>query len=244
MQPTNGYSYSPWDMCKAMSQQIQQLTGMLEQQQAALMKLSREVSMLTERVTSAESKPMYNIERLEYNFDQLKVEKLDGTLNIGMTPPNEEQFKEIGQVVIPGGNQQAPLGLTDHNKQSGDAAPFLGMNASTGADGALSQPPYPEIRRDVDLYLTTAAPAKLAQLEAELGLTLDQHHRNLIIEDIRRQISTRINFYIQAASKKEKSGGISNEPTIEQIHSDVVAKTTRDIDTALRGYVTKLKSSG
>ena len=51
---------------------------------------------------TAESRPLYHIDSLAYHFDQLKVEKLDGTLNIGMTPPSEDTIKEIGQLVMPG----------------------------------------------------------------------------------------------------------------------------------------------
>ncbi|CAH1206962.1 putative spore germination protein GerPC [Paenibacillus plantiphilus] len=253
MQPTNGPSYSPWEMWTAMSRQLQQLAGTVAQQQAALQKLNNEMTVLMERVTSAESKPMYNVERLEYHFDQLKVEKLDGTLNIGMTPPTDEQFKEIGQVVIPNGSsplhhgmmkQSEVKGLTDLNEPANASAPFLGMNPSNDLNGAMTQPPYPEIRRDVDLYLTTVAPQKLAQLEAECGLSLDPYHRNLILGDIRRQIDSRINYYMQTAAKSNQAPVEgSNESMLAQVHANVTAKTTRDIDAALQSYITRLKTA-
>ena len=53
------------------------------------------------RLQQAENQPTYTIEKLEYNFDQLKVEQLDGTLNIGMTAPSEAQMQEFGQVSVP-----------------------------------------------------------------------------------------------------------------------------------------------
>lgn len=253
MQPAAGHNYSPWEMWTAMSRQMQQLAGTIAQQQTALQKLSADVAALSERLASAESKPMYNVERLEYHFDQLKVEKLDGTLNIGMTPPTEEQFKEIGQIVVPGGaaalsngpgKNGGAAGLPDQEEPFPASPSFLGMAAAGGQNGALPQPPYPEIRREVELYLATAAPGRLAQLEAECGISLDPYHRSLIIDDIRKQIGPRINYYIQAEASSSKTASTdSNDSNPEQSHANVIAKTTRDIDAALCSYITGLKAA-
>ncbi len=69
-----------------------------ERQIAQLLLYLRDVE---NRLQQAENQPTYTIEKLEYNFDQLKVEQLDGTLNIGMTAPSEAQMQEFGQVSVP-----------------------------------------------------------------------------------------------------------------------------------------------
>lgn len=49
--------------------------------------LERRLSVLEARLQELESQPRTTIERIEYKFDQLKVETLEGTLNIGLAPP-------------------------------------------------------------------------------------------------------------------------------------------------------------
>ena len=86
---------------------------------------------------TAESKPLYHIDSLAYHFDQLKVEKLDGTLNIGMTPPSEDTIKEIGQLVMPG-----PLESKVQNPPQGgpiqQPAPFGGSGLAPQSSGPNS----------------------------------------------------------------------------------------------------------
>ena len=41
---------------------------------------------MEQKITELQSRPSVHVEKLEYKFDQLKVEKLEGTLNIGLNP--------------------------------------------------------------------------------------------------------------------------------------------------------------
>lgn len=57
-------------------------------------------------------KPTTNIERIDYQFDQLKIERLEGTLNIGLNPsdPNSVQNFEVGQTTTLNWNDAARNG--------------------------------------------------------------------------------------------------------------------------------------
>jgi spore germination protein PC len=256
MQSYNEPAYSPQQVWMAWSQRVQQLHIRLEAQQAAIDSLSKQVESLSERLKSAETKPQYHIDRMEYHFDQLKVEKLDGTLNIGMTPPSEEKMKEIGQLVIPGApspaavppasaftsdNGALPLGDVNDQALSGPNQ-FPSAFASGAPDATMPGPPYPEIRRDIDFYLNTRAPVILSQLEASYGITLDPFHRKLIVEDIRKQMSPRIQYYINVALPKGKTNDQNPPQITDELKSDIIQKTTRDIDAALQSYVASLAS--
>lgn len=259
MQPTNSNPMTPWQICMSLSQRVHQLHYRLDEQQAVINRLMKQIDGLTEQMKNAESRPLYHIDSLAYHFDQLKVEKLDGTLNIGMTPPSEETVKEIGQLVMPGPSETK----VQNPPQGGPFQPssvFGGIDANQIAssgpnqfpspspplvpDAANLRPPYPEIRQEADLYLNTRAPVKLIQLEAEFGMSLDPYHRKLIIEDIRKQISPRIQYYLQSL-KPNETGNSAPLPDNElrQIKSGVLSKTTHDIDNALRSYITRLQSN-
>ncbi|WP_274650421.1 spore germination protein GerPC [Paenibacillus humicola] len=253
MQPGSGQVYNPWQNWTALSQHLSRLQQTLVRQQEELVRLSRQVDELNTRVQAAEAKPMYHIDSLEYHFDQLKVEKLDGTLNIGMTPPGEEQLKEIGQLVMPGpgqaqphgpgaasagaGIQQTPFDLPGGEPQTSgpNTFPFSGAPA---APGMAPGPPYPEIRKEIDGYLDSAAYDRLAELEAEYGFQLDPFHRRLVVEDIRKQMSQRIQYYMNQSSSHGKT--LNNESNLK---SDVYTKTIRDIEGAMRGYLSRLQSA-
>ncbi len=49
-----------------------------------------------------ETNPQNTIEKIEYNFDQLKIENLDGTLHIGLSP---NDLKDIEDLSIPQGKK-------------------------------------------------------------------------------------------------------------------------------------------
>ncbi|MFB9330617.1 spore germination protein GerPC [Paenibacillus aurantiacus] len=259
MQTPSDPALTPWQLCMGLSERVQlqqrqlyETQCKLQEQQQLMSEFQRQLDELRARLQAAESRPVYHIEKMEYAFDQLKVEKLDGTLNIGMTPPSEEYIKEIGQLVLPGG-------LTASGKTppaTGDTAmsgpnQFPSMGASSGPGATAPQPPYPEIRQQVDMYLNQVAPEKLAQLENEFGIPLDPYHRRLIIDDIRKQMSARIQYYIQQTARAAAGGsgegdepgsGDNVQPPLSQTQAALVlAKTTRDIDAALRAYMTQLR---
>ncbi|GGD65475.1 spore germination protein GerPC [Paenibacillus nasutitermitis] len=247
MQFFNEAPYPPGQAWMAWNERLHHLQCQLEEQQALINSLCKQVENLSERVKAAETRPQYHIDRMEYHFDQLKVEKLDGTLNIGMTPPGEEQLKEIGQLVVPAGPSHAhPESIcTTSNEQGGapNGQALSGSNqfpssfASGSPDATMPGYPYPEIRREIDFYLNTRGPVILQQLEANYQTPLDPYHRRLILEDIRKQMGPRIQFYTNASMTKSGAASPCLPEMMEQLQTEVIQKTTRDIDTALQSYV-------
>lgn len=62
-----------------------QMQRFLEAQDKRIMKLEHELKRLTDEIAELKNKPPIHVDKIEYKFDQLKVESLDGTLNIGLT---------------------------------------------------------------------------------------------------------------------------------------------------------------
>jgi spore germination protein PC len=255
MQNADGNPYSSWQMWQTWPQQLARLNQQLLAQQAELQLLAGQMRALGARVEAAEARPLYHIDSLQYHFDQLKVEKLEGTLNIGMNPPGGEQLKEIGQLVMPGSPQtqtagqdiviQAPHPQNAASTLPGGAPVFSGPNTFpfTGAEAfpnaAMPGSSYAEIRQEIDAYLNYTAPVKLSEWAAELGIPLDPYHRRLIIEDIRKQMSERIQLYIQRGLSTQAADSQTADPSALQ---QVTAKTIRDIEAAMRAYLTRLQT--
>ncbi|WP_284139457.1 MULTISPECIES: spore germination protein GerPC [unclassified Virgibacillus] len=79
----------------------------LYQLQQAYQAQNERMQALEERVdqlsTSLKMKNRNNVEKIEYHFDQLKIEKLDGTLHIGLSP---NDLANIDELNIPEANQE------------------------------------------------------------------------------------------------------------------------------------------
>ncbi|CAM3962144.1 spore germination protein GerPC [Paenibacillus alkaliterrae] len=206
---------SPW---QAWSLDVQHK---LREQQERIDKLETQVNALYDQVKKLEARPSYNIESIEYHFDQLKVEQLDGTLNIGMTAPGS------GNDTFPGSIDQ--LSVTEPQ-----------VFPSAGPAITPLPAPYDDIFAEMNRYLDTQAAQKLISYENELCLPLDPFHRRIIIEDIRKQVPTRIQYYMQQFSNGAE--GQSDAKDTGNITSSVLAKTTRDTDAALFAYMRQLQN--
>lgn len=206
---------SPWQMWSL------EVQHKLNEQKEQLQTLDAKVAALSEQVKKLEARPTYNIEKIEYRFDQLKVEKLDGTLNIGMTAPGTDGES------FPGSIEQIEVTKPQVFPSAGPSIP----------------PPsetYNAIFTEMNRYLDDAAPQRLLAFEQEFSIPLDPYHRRIIIEDVRRQLPNRIHYYM----KQPDNSTADQQPADidETVAARVLAKTTRDADAALLAYMRQLQS--
>lgn len=218
---------------------VQHVQHSFKMQQEHIARLQSQLDSLSMQLKAAEAKPTYHIDKIEYQFDQLKIEKLDGTLNIGIQPPADGSESDIDQLIV----QQAKNGfdassVVNSGNGSNEIINNTKPNVFPSAGPAMMQapPPFGSIQTRINDYLDQNGALKLAMYEAEYNLPLDPYHRRIVIEDIRRQSPTRIQFYLQQAAQAANTSD-SNGPTVAE---QVTAKTIQDIDMALRQYITKL----
>ncbi len=72
----------------------------MEQQQKMIEQLQKKI----DRLQTTEHPPKTVIEKIEYHFDQLKIETLEGTLQIGLTP-NGSELSDLGDLYSKQGQQ-------------------------------------------------------------------------------------------------------------------------------------------
>lgn len=203
---------SPW---QAWAGEVQQK---LIAQQALIEQLELQVADLCEKIKQLEARPSYTIESIEYHFDQLKVEKLDGTLNIGMTAPGA-------------GGEQPPGGI----EQLSVPAPEVFPSAAPAITPQSEQ--YHTVYDGMLRYFDKQAVEHLIALETDLGIPLDPYHRKIIINDIKKQVPTRINYYLQ-----QTESGNGNDADNDALCGSVLAKTTRDAKAAMLSYMKQLQT--
>lgn len=207
---------SPW---QAWALKVQQTIQGLEY---TVGELQKQLKQLNDRLEIAEAKPSYNIESIEYHFDQLKVEQLDGTLNIGMSAP------------------AAMGGLVGDNKPIEQLSiPQKGQfTKNDAAKAAFKTPAYDNVLDKMKGYLGYEGLSKLQILENEYRIMLDPHHRRIIMEDIEKQLPGRIRFYIEMLTSQTQ-----HRLSDEQLQQEVLNKTKHDSEIAMQTYLKQLQKA-
>ncbi|MGA4721589.1 spore germination protein GerPC [Fictibacillus nanhaiensis] len=159
---------------------LSKLQQMILDQNDKIRDLEDQIKALKKKVSDLSSQP----QNVEYKFDQLKIEKLEGTLHIGLGSSNDskdliEQFN-IGQNTL-----QMP------GK----------MERST-----IENPNYREMIQVMDGFFEKEAPVYLKSLESKMNVPLDEPYRIFILEDVQRQVPGRIKHYLTKYEPKDERG--------------------------------------
>lgn len=118
------------------------------------------------------NKPYTNIERVEYKFDQLKIETLEGVLNIGLNPTDPGSIDQFDV-------QQKGLQVSEvHNELKNQIAK--------------------QCHDQIMKYLKDECPKEIQDLSKKQGYFIDATYQQLIIEDIKKQVDGRIMYYMQS----------------------------------------------
>lgn len=148
---------------------LQQITRQLERQESSIKQLQKKQKALEKELTEVKEKPVLYIDRIEYQFDQLKIDRLEGTLNIGLNPK----------------------GLQDMDEFAIDTLPFHKMQ-----DRYLENI-REQLEHELNAYLDTELPEQIDKIKHENGLDIDESYTQFIIADIRQQLRERIDFYLK-----------------------------------------------
>ncbi|MFD2672990.1 spore germination protein GerPC [Marinicrinis sediminis] len=150
-----------------------------------LHQLQHSVTTLEERLKQTQDPPnQTSIERIEYHFDQLKIETLEGTLNIGLTPSGGSRIEDFMVQ-----NQQPPKPGPPQSESEQNAQEFEELQES--------EPVYLEVKEDIQRFLDGDVYQRIVEFEDLYENPLTHEQRMVIIEDVRKQIPQRIRHYLQ-----------------------------------------------
>ncbi|WP_409253390.1 spore germination protein GerPC [Bacillus sp. SCS-153A] len=189
---------------------FQQLYQYIADQNKRIQNLETIIQELQQEVSSLREKPSINVERIEYKFDQLKVETLEGTLNIGLNPSDLEKIEDLAVDT----NPPTPV----------PPAKQLDMEAIQN-----------ELLPKVNDYIDSEIPGIISDNELQLGISLDESYHTLINEDIKKQIPQRIQFYVQSMPRHQ--GGLQGDASLED---KILAKVKTDIHNAIYSFMANL----
>ncbi|MBH0333465.1 spore germination protein GerPC [Brevibacillus brevis] len=152
-----------------MIQYIQQLHDYIQSQNKKIEQMRQMLEQLQQDVNDLKERQIPSVIRNEYKFDLLKVERLEGTLNIGLNPKGNDSG--IGDFSI---NQS--MDIPDPPQ--------------------TSAPLFDRVQNEIYQYLEGDAYLVLEKIETECNYPLDQNYRAFILDDIKKQIDQRIKHYL------------------------------------------------
>lgn len=162
---------------------INQLASQLKRHEEKLTKLEKAHADFAKTIETLKNQPPINVERIDYHFDQLKIERLDGTLNIGLNPQDLQGMDEFS---IP----------TPHFRKEQSEKSKVQLN---------------QLQDKFNTYLEKELPLFIEKAKKEMGLELDESYAAFIQEDIRRQLPERLAFYSQKLAKNRRNFSVNEE---------------------------------
>ncbi|MRX52651.1 spore gernimation protein GerPC [Bacillus idriensis] len=197
---------------QSMMQCIQHLYGIVQAQDEKIKKLESAVSAMMDEIEELKKRPSTTIEKIEYKFDQLKVETLEGTLNIGLNPTVPDQIEnfEVDQ---------------------------KGLQVNQGNSTKREEEIFEAVQARLVAFLNEDCVKYIEQLAAQNNYELDDAHKEFIIDDIRKQIDSRIRFYLKQGTYDE------SVPVSAQIE-DITSKVKQDVERSITYFIQALPQEG
>lgn len=177
------------------SQLLQWVQITLQTQENRIAILEQTIQKLQEEMKQLKDKPSIRVDKIEYKFDQLKVESLDGTLNIGLNPSDLANIEDFA---------------VDNQSLNTPIHPKAQMQRSMRIEESVYQ------------YLETELPGLFKETQNQLNIRLDESYLDFIKQDIMKQLPARIDYHIK--NTREQEGDQNTEDTIIQLIKQEIKK--------------------
>ncbi len=194
---------------------IQHIYQYLEAQQSKIDQLELTIEILQDELNTLKKQTSGRAERIEYKFDQLKVERLEGTLNIGITPTGGIEPSSIEDFTINRNHIDVPSAKEQHPNF------------------------YENIKKNVYDYLNNDCYNVMKSIEQDYNYQLDVPYRNFIVEDIRKQIDKRIQYYLKDVTLQDHS-----EDSLKQLEETTINNVKNDINRTMEEFIKHLPKKG
>lgn len=194
---------------------LQQLYQYLESHQRKIEQLENSMKDLQNELATLKQQISQRTEKIEYKFDLLKVERLEGTLNIGITPTGGIEPNSFEDFAI----NQNKINVPNPSRQNSQF--------------------YENIKKEVDNYLDGECYNVMKTIEQFNNYQLDASYREFIVEDIRKQIDSRIQYYIKDINIEDQ-----NEAALNKIEETTLNTIKSDINRTMEEFVKHIPRKG
>ncbi|TMV50166.1 spore gernimation protein GerPC [Paenibacillus mesophilus] len=170
---------------------FQQLNACLQWQTQKLQELESKIGQMQQEIDTLKKQRTVNVEKIEYKFDQLKIEKLDGTLHIGISP---DVGKSIEDFTV---NGSEVMTTTDDME-------------------AISR-----IRSRIDQYLDEDGRTLIRGHEGNYRVVLGKEYIDFMIQDMKGQMDKRIEHYWKSVREDPTGKRSKEDVIVDKIKDDI-----------------------
>jgi spore germination protein PC len=173
-------------------QYLQWLQTCIQAQEQRIVTLETTIQQMREALKQIKEKPAIHVGTIEYKFDQLKVETLEGTLNIGLNPSD---LSGIDDFSVQNQSLNTPL------------SPKAQMQRSM------------RIEETIYRHLETDLPQIIKDTQNNLNIQPNESYLSFIKQDIIKQLPNRIEYHLKANSAQDRSGKntVTDDETIIEL---------------------------
>ena len=172
---------------------LQQLQAYVQMQEQRIQKLESSMKKMKEEMAQNDRQPIH-IDRIEYKFDQLKVETLEGTLNIGLNPSDLQAIDDFSVDQKELQTPYSPKKLFKRNM---------------------------EIETALLTFIEGELPQIVEEAEANLKMPNDSSYVEFIKEDIKKQLSSRVDYYLKQQSNRNLDSQEEKTKVIETLKTEI-----------------------
>jgi spore germination protein PC len=165
-------------MYQDMNQYLQWLQMYIQAQEKRIESLEETVKDMKKDIQQLTEKKSIYVDKIEYKFDQLKVETLEGTLNIGLNP---NDLSGIEDFAVQNQSLNTPF------------SPKAQMQRSMRIEEAIYQ------------YLETDLPRIIEDTQNKLAMEPGDSYLAFIKEDIIKQMPNRIDYHLKTQTAQKLS---------------------------------------
>ncbi|MGA9227555.1 MAG: spore germination protein GerPC [Mesobacillus sp.] len=156
----------------------------MEHQSKKIGKLEKMILDMQQEIASLKERPPVQIGNIEYKFDQLKVETLEGTLNIGLNPSDLNEIDDFS---------------VDQKAVNVPIPPKQLFKRTIELETTLYQ------------YLETDLEQIYRDAQTNLEITVDDSYFTFIKDDIKKQLSGRVAYHLKELSSTSRGEELSPE---------------------------------
>lgn len=197
---------------------VQQLASHVQMQNEKIKRLEQGMNQLQKQLKEIEETPKTNIEKIEYKFDQLKIETLEGTLNIGLNPTQPESIDDFTvSSMIP----------------EGSITPPTQPSSTRTIPTEIAEEIHRHMKEELDEHGYTL----ISDILAERNMQIADPYYEFIMEDIKKQLEQRIAFHLQQVDPQQL------EAHRDEITSQVVSKLHEEVKNGIHAFLTYLPDS-
>lgn len=158
-------------MYQAFPDYVQQLYSIVQRQEKKIQSLERLIVECKKELNEMKQRPSLHVEKIEYKFDQLKVETLEGTLNIGLNPSDLQNIEDFAVQ-----NGSIPSPMFDPKQQFQRSMEF---------------------EEEIYQFIETDLQTIIKQTAEKMDRKLEEDYFQFIKEDIKKQVPARVQYYLQ-----------------------------------------------